>query len=370
MGAEMLANLNPTTGPVEEVDEQAPVPVPVTTEQFKAAVTKFQNSFYFWPSGSSENEIDVMSDPFHIPYGHFSSALLRWKSAQTAAGKDLLDPKSNKDASFQKMADFSAPNVLLTSKATKSITKLYGMLRLRYPTSIVTAELPLNSINKEIKVGNAECKLLNVENNMAVVWSDEHSPPIDVYLLSRSGAVLHITSWVKGAYSFYKETIHGKKVPTAIIDKFVKAPDDLFKEGFARVYIAKGVIAKVVVVAPVTMAADSLSVMAYPVPQFGEECPLIPAPRYAAPTASLGFADYDEAKVKKETDVRPGRSDDNDQMIFIVPPRCANTYFADAKVKDLVLTKRSKPVAFDPQGPFRNDDGAGFHFRMDPAARF
>jgi hypothetical protein len=367
MCADIFNDCTPSASSIEEESEQTPMPVQVTPEQFKAAAAKFQKSFYFWPSESSDSEINVLCDPFHVPYREFSSGLLRWKSATTAAANDLLDSKSNKHLSFQKIPYFSAPDVFLKSKSAKSIKKLAGVLKLRHPAAIVTAELPINSINKETKIGDARCKLLAVENNMAVIWCDEKSPPMEAYLFSPSGSPLVVTHSVKGAYSFYKETVHGKKIPAKVIEKFVKSPDDLDKEGSAYVYIAKGTIAKVVVIVAGETVIDSFPVVAFPLPKFGETCPAIPSPRYAAQAVSLGFAEFDAGKVKKETVVRSGRSEDNDPMILISPPRCGNAYFADAKVKDLFLTKGSKTVEFDPQGPFRNDDGAGFHFRMDPA---
>jgi hypothetical protein len=141
------------------------------------------------------------------------------------------------------------------------------------------------------------------------------------------------------------------------------------KDGVALVMKVKGKVTKVIAVEPAGFQDETIKIEAARKPDFDKECPALPNPRYALTTTAPRFATVDEAAIKAGTEIRPARSGAmigfNEQMVRIQLPRLGNSLLAQVKVKSVVLKKGAKKVKFEEQGPFRDDSGYVFTYRME-----
>lgn len=367
--AEGFAEMKPEKAPVAEEVAADGVPRDTSTADVRRGLTLLQKSFTFSAFSETSKNITVESDPYHVPGGELVRGKITWTSAKTADNKNIIDAKGSEAERLGELSRVADSRIELTTGAAGSVQQVEGSLTVHYPKAMGLAEFPAADMTSQKRLQTVTCRLMGVENDLVAVWCSGRGNGITLYPVSAVGAVLVSSESIMGPYSVYREVKKTGQVPASVLASLGTTLDQVEKDGVALVMKVKGKVAKVVALEPGQFQDETIKIEAARKPDFDKECPAAPHARYARSTTPPRFATIDESAIKSGTEIRPARSEAmigfNEQMVRIRLPRLGNSLLAQVTVKNVVLKKGAKKLKFEAQGPFRDDDGYGFTYRME-----
>ena len=375
MAATRFSEIKPAPSPVAEEIAPRGLIRGFSFDQARRGLALWQTSFHFSAYSDTSQLLLVESDPYALPGQELATAKVAWTGAKSADGGNLLNPNHYQpEDRLSDLGDVAQTKVDLVGGAG-AVQRLEGLLTVRYPKGLSSAEFPANDIVSRRQLETITCRILEWNNDLAAIWCNAWGNGVAPFPVSASGAVLAMRASVTGPYAVYREVKKSGWVSDEIRNSLATSQAAAEKDGVVFMLKAAGKIAKLVVREPVGWQEETIKIEAPRLPDFhAPDCPDIPHPRYAPASAAANFTTVDEATIKAGTNIVSARealaTNFNMHLIRIQLPHLANSLRANLDLHDLVLKQGAKTVTFLGEGPIRDDAGTGFWYRMSSGKTF